>query len=195
VKELYYEIAALGYEEKKTVGYANLSKYIPKHGRIIYPKELPLCYWRPAQVSFLLYGKEDELNSKEVKLINYLQKEIVEVEMCYCMVQKLQKMIENKEGADLDRWIDDAMASSIKKLQSFTQGILNDFSAVQNTISLSWSNGQVEGQSINLKCLNGRCMEEQALNYYGSGWLATQTKLGVPPNLIKNHFAPEYAKK
>lgn len=145
IKDLYKEIKALGYEGKTTQGYANISKYMAKREKIEYPKDLPLVYWRPAQVSLMLYRNANELHNKDRELVSYLIKESHEIETCYCLFQRFRAMLVNKDGDSLRKWVEDAMAGSIKELRSFGQGILNDFSAVRNALSLPWSNGQVEG--------------------------------------------------
>jgi len=47
--------------------------------------------------------------------------------------------------------IRDAVASGVRSLISFANGIRQDYSAVRNALSSIWSNGQVEGQVNRLK--------------------------------------------
>ena len=85
------------------------------------------------------------------------------------------------------------MATTIKELCSFGQGVLKDFIAVQNAVNLPWSNGQVEGQVNKLtKRLRCKCLVEPALIYYERGWYVTRDRM-LPPNLTKNHFTPKYS--
>jgi len=44
-----------------------------------------------------------------------------------------------------------ASEAGIKELKSFATGLRRDFAAVQNGLSLEWSNGQTEGQVNRLK--------------------------------------------
>jgi transposase len=164
IKDLYEDIKALGYEGKITQGYVNISKYVEKHEKIKYPKDLPLAYWRPAQVSLLLYRNANELHNKDKDLLEYLIKESTEIETCYCLFQRFRAMLESKDGNVLRKWVDDAVAASIKELRSFGQGILSDFSAVQNAVSLPWSNGQVEGQVNKLKMLKRQIYGRASIN-------------------------------
>jgi transposase len=41
----------------------------------------------------------------------------------------------------------------IKELKSFSSGLMSDFIAVKNALTLPWSNGQVEGQINKLKTI------------------------------------------
>lgn len=153
IKDLYKEIKDLGYKGKTTQGYVDIGKYVGKREKIEHPKDLPLVYWRPSQVSILLYRDPKEVHKKDQNLLDYLRKESTEIEACYYLFQRFRVMLENKEGNILRKWVDDAMSASIKELRSFGQGILNDFYAVQNAVALPWSNGQVEGQVNKLKML------------------------------------------
>lgn len=153
IKDLYNEIKALGYKGKTTQGYTYISRYMPKREKVSYPKDQPLVYWRPAKVSLLLYKRANELHTRDIMLLSYLMEESTDIKICYQLFQRFRDMLERKEGDSLGKWVEDAMTGSIKELRSFGQGILNDFAAVQNGISLSWSNGQVEGQVNKLKTL------------------------------------------
>ena len=57
------------------------------------------------------------------------------------------------EASGLDGWIEQAKASSIDELRRFAAGLLRDRAAVTAALTLSWSNGQVEGQVHRLKML------------------------------------------
>jgi hypothetical protein len=48
IKDLYKEIKAMGYEGKTTQGYEHIGQYMLKRNKIVYPKDLPRVYWRPA---------------------------------------------------------------------------------------------------------------------------------------------------
>lgn len=176
IKDIYKEIKALGYRGKQTTGYANIGKYMPEKARMIYPKELPLQFWRPAEVSLLLYRLPEELKPKELKLVKFLRKESSEVATSYGLFQKFRQMLVEKSDSQLTSWIDEAKACGIKEIQSFANGILNDFSAVKNAFTQPWSNGQVEGQVNKLKMIKrqmyGRAsfqLLRKKLLYYASG--------------------------
>jgi len=50
-------------------------------------------------------------------------------------------------------WIEGARDSGIGELQRFAAGLVADHAAVQAGLTLTWSNGQVEGQVNRLKLL------------------------------------------
>ena len=45
------------------------------------------------------------------------------------------------------------MESPVNELKAFAKGLLSDFHAVKNALTLPWSNGQVEGQINKLKTI------------------------------------------
>ncbi|MES2462183.1 MAG: ISL3 family transposase [Armatimonadota bacterium] len=52
---------------------------------------------------------------------------------------------------DLTGWLESAIQSGCNEIRSFAQGINQDLAAVRKAVSLSWSNGQTEGQVNRLK--------------------------------------------
>ncbi|WP_157071208.1 transposase [Alicyclobacillus acidiphilus] len=69
------------------------------------------------------------------------------------LVQSFYNLMKVKNGSGLDNWLERAMASGIRELRNFAQGIRKDYVAVLAGISEPWSNGQVEGQVNRLKNL------------------------------------------
>ena len=64
------------------------------------------------------------------------------------LVERFQRIFRSGEGAELEGWINDAMASP---LAAFATGIRADQTAVAAAIVAPWSNGQTEGQITKLK--------------------------------------------
>ena len=62
--------------------------------------------------------------------------------------RKLEKLLLHKE-----EWYERACSCQIKALESFAESLKEDWAAVKNGVTLSWSNGQVEGQINRLKML------------------------------------------
>jgi transposase len=61
--------------------------------------------------------------------------------------------MDNKQGHLLSNWIGEVEQSSIHELKGFARGLLSDYQAVVNALTLPWSNGQVEGQINKLKTI------------------------------------------
>ena len=67
------------------------------------------------------------------------------------LARQFVQLVKDRCGEDLDQWLNEVATSGIKSLKSFANGIRGDLAAVQNALSMPWSNGQVEGQINRLK--------------------------------------------
>lgn len=73
-------------------------------------------------------------------------------------------MLRNRSGEQLDGWLASVDQSGIRELEDFSAGLRRDIAAVRAGLTLSWSQGQVEGHIHRLKLLKrqmyGRCSFE-----------------------------------
>ena len=67
------------------------------------------------------------------------------------LARQFVRLVKDRQSHDLDQWLVDVAASSIKALTTFANGIRADLAAVRNALQLSCSNGQTEGQINRLK--------------------------------------------
>ena len=67
------------------------------------------------------------------------------------LTRQFVQMVKERRGCDLSPWLDKAIATDIKTLKRFANGIRADFVAVQTALTMIWSNGQTEGQINRLK--------------------------------------------
>jgi transposase len=64
------------------------------------------------------------------------------------LIADFQAMVRKRSADDLDLWLERAKPSL---LASFASGVIKDEAAVRAAMTLSWSNGQTEGQITKLK--------------------------------------------
>ncbi len=69
------------------------------------------------------------------------------------LVSDFAGMLRHRQGQHLDTWIAQAQASDISQLQGFAAGLLKDYDAVRNGLTLTWSSGAVEGAVCKLKSI------------------------------------------
>ncbi len=74
-----------------------------------------------------------------------------EVDQAYELVQQFTKMLRTRTGEQLDTWLQKVRESSIRELQGFVTGRERDKKAVKAGLTLSISNGMVEGKVNKLK--------------------------------------------
>jgi len=69
------------------------------------------------------------------------------------LVSDFAGMVRERQGRHLDTWIAAAKDSRITHLHSFANGLLNDYDAVRNGLTLAWSSGAVEGNVNRIKMI------------------------------------------
>ncbi len=71
----------------------------------------------------------------------------------YPLAQRFVQIVRVGQADELDGWLQEAQASSLKHLAAFADGLQRDYAAVRAALSYEWSNGQTEGQVNRLKCI------------------------------------------
>ncbi|MEI6950363.1 ISL3 family transposase [Paraflavisolibacter sp. H34] len=150
VLQLFKEIKAQGYNGGRTILYEYLNSYGKRRGSQRTVK-LPVLSWKASSVKVLLCKKEEQLSEKDKVLVRDICEKSEDVKEARMLALKFRDMMENRQGHLLKEWIDEVGASSIRELKGFAKGLLSDIEAVQNALTLPWSNGQVEGQINKLK--------------------------------------------
>lgn len=114
----------------------------------VYTKIVP---WSARRASWLLVKAETEMDEEEKQTLHRVKQSDAIVASVHQLVQRFQQMVCEKRAELLDLWLEDAKTSGVGPLISFAKGILQDYDAVKNALSLPWSNGQTEGQVNRLK--------------------------------------------
>ncbi|WP_443111254.1 transposase [Amycolatopsis sp. A1MSW2902] len=73
------------------------------------------------------------------------------------LVSDFAGMLRQRQGQHLNPWVAAAQASDISQLRGFADGLLKDYDAVRNGLTLEWSSGAVEGAICRLKAIKRRC--------------------------------------
>ena len=108
------------------------------------------------QAAKWLSGRNDDLSQAQQHLLQqWLQSQPL-LQTAKTFADQFSALLRERGTAQpqkLSTWLAAAQASGISKLQSFAKGISQDLSAVENAMTLPWSNGQVEGQVNRLKLI------------------------------------------
>jgi transposase len=102
-------------------------------------------------LSIALCQKEDEWEEDHKPLLNKLLKKSDLLGQARDLSLEFKTMMEQKNGRDLENWCQ--QASQLPLFKGFVRGIRQDFQAVEQALSSTWSNGQTEGQVNRLKNL------------------------------------------
>lgn len=107
----------------------------------------------PRKVAKLLLNPLSEMTKAEQ---NYLTK-LLEIAPTAVKIKQLgiefQEIVKERRADSFDDWLHKVRQSEVKELQNWANGLLSDESAVRTALSMTWSNGQTEGQVNRLKTI------------------------------------------
>jgi transposase len=109
------------------------------------PTALQVAHW----VTF----KEEQRLDWQKDYLARLSQADQEIRETYELIQVFTTMLRERQGEKLDEWLEQVATHGVSELQSFAQGLRNDYDAVKAGLTLEWSQGQVEGQVHRLKLL------------------------------------------
>ena len=101
----------------------------------------------------LLARRPEKLTDAEQKLVARIQTCCPEAAILQPIMSDFSAVLRNKDANALQPWMDRANAAGLPAIKSFCDGLSRDRAAVMAAISLTWSNGQVEGQVHRLKLI------------------------------------------
>jgi transposase len=154
IRELYRELVARGYTHSYWSVYEQLVRFLPSGRKNQQaPDQLPRPPVLARQAVFLFLRRVSELEADEQETLALLQSLHPEVEQAYELVQQFREMLRTRTGERLDDWLSSVRDSHIRELQGFVRSIERDKVAVLAGLTLSQSNGIVEGKVNKLKLI------------------------------------------
>lgn len=110
--------------------------------------------FKPSSAAIWFVSDQQSLWDDQRKIIRELCKYSEDLNKTFILVQYFRKIMAEKSGdMELKEWIEKSSTSGIKEIESFAKGLLADYSAVENALTLLWSNGPVEGNVNRLKMI------------------------------------------
>lgn len=104
------------------------------------------------RLAWLLMRDPAKLNPADVEVIQVICQHTA-IEQVYQLVQQYRTMIQERQAATLDPWLEACDACQLSTITTFANGIRQDYAAVRAALETPWSNGQTEGQVNRLKLL------------------------------------------
>lgn len=126
------------------------TKRLPK---IIKPSKKPLT---PYSAAWLILGSSDVSlmsKSEQEELIILLKAQSPSLREGIKLAENFISLVRQKQVWKLDSWLKRAYNSIVSPFKRFAKSLSEDYSAVKAAITMSWSNGPVEGQINRLKML------------------------------------------
>ncbi len=103
------------------------------------------------QVALLCLLRTEQIDAEETTYLQQLRAKHDQIETACQLSQEFAHLLRERQGAQLDTWIERVTASGIAELQRFAAGLVADEAAVRAGLTMVWSNGQTEGQVNRLK--------------------------------------------
>lgn len=151
VKTLFEEIKALGY----TGSYTILTTFLADYPRSPHVNVLPVVQkgatLSSRTLSIALCRKQEEWDQNQKPLLTQLLQKSDLLRQIRELSLEFTAMIIHKKGQELENWCQ--KASALTPFAGFVRGIRQDFAAVKQAMTSTWSNGQTEGQVNRLKNL------------------------------------------
>lgn len=104
----------------------------------------------PRHLTWLLLCKPESLNAQEQSMLTFIR-EVHDIDVTYTLAQRFFAMVRERQADQLDSWLEECERSGIPDLQTFSEGLRREYSALKGTLIFSYSNGPVEGQINKLK--------------------------------------------
>ena len=104
----------------------------------------------PRHLSWSFLRNPSRLEKQEQETLSLIRQE-KNVDLVYGLAQRFVSMVKERKAALLFAWLRDCRMSGITELVNFAQGLENDGSALHAALTLSYSNGPVEGKINKLK--------------------------------------------
>ncbi|MEM9005310.1 MAG: ISL3 family transposase [Cyanobacteria bacterium P01_F01_bin.86] len=118
--------------------------------KAIDPQSPPLT---PRRAAYLIVLKPEKREAEDEQLLQRLAQQHPSLSVIVQLGEAFLQMFRQCEVNALDPWLEKAMGSTLKPFQSFASGLLDDYAAVQASLTTDVSNGPVEGLNNRLKML------------------------------------------
>lgn len=159
--QLYQELRQQGYRGSQKALYRYLARLRPvgsTHRRNPAGKEEPsptgpLERLSTRRSTWLFMRKAEDLSEEEHKELAQIRQASLEIEVAYQLVQTFLQMLRDRSGQHLETWLNAAETSHLPEFETFAAGVRQDYAAVLAGLTLTWSNGQTEGQITRLKLI------------------------------------------
>jgi transposase len=150
-KQLWREIQEQGFSGSFQSVYRLINKYPRDPDKEELPPLLKIKAWSAKKVSLLLGQDFDTLEEKERNYLQAFIKYCPKAKEANSLALQFKEMTDKLKVSLLDTWIEKAKNSDIVAMKNYAAGLEQDYDAVKAAVSLTWSNGQVEGQINRLK--------------------------------------------
>jgi len=129
----------------------------PTHTVVTTPAAPPSRRLPPQVAAGLLAKHPGEFTGLQAQTVATLKGNNPQIDAFRRFLLRFRGLLRGSSKAKLQQWMKDVEDSGFTRLERFVQVLRRDGRAVENAVTMPWSNGQVEGQINKLKTLKRRC--------------------------------------
>lgn len=107
----------------------------------------------PRQAAYLMVLRPENRQAEDADLLARVVKQHPDLMLLVELADEFLQLLRQRQADKFDDWLVKAAGCSIKPLQTFAAGLLDDYAAVKASMSMEVSNGPVEGLNNKLKML------------------------------------------
>ncbi len=154
-QQLHREIVAHGFRGTCTVvaTFVAQLRRAERAGMLTAPLRIAGDPLTPHTAAMLLLRRPERCSDAEQAAITQLRACHPDIATTMAFTERFTTMVRERHGDALAQWLADAQASGIREIGQFASKVRKDEAAVHAGCTLSWSNGQTEGQVTRLKLL------------------------------------------
>ena len=104
----------------------------------------------PRHLVWLLLRDPSSLDEQQLRTLRFLR-QVQQGEVLYDLAQRYVKIMRERDVEAFDPWLAQCVTCGLPDLQTFAQGLQQDYSASKAALTSPYSNGPVEGQINKLK--------------------------------------------
>jgi len=153
---LHAEIIAFGFAGSLNLVQRHVQNWRQKpRSRVLPGRPPPPRVLTPRQCSWLLTNPEHpRLTDEQRDYLRRLTQQHPLIAVAQHLALAFCRLVRERRGAgEFAAWLEQVAQSDVTDLKAFARGLVQDRAAVEAALSLSWSNGPVEGQVNRLKLL------------------------------------------
>lgn len=154
-KQLHREIVAHGFRGSRPLVSTFVARLrrAERAGMPVTPIPIAGDPLTPHAAAMLLLRRPEGWSDGERATIEQLRACHRDIATTMAFTERFVALVRERRGEDLAPWLADAQVSGIREIGQFAIKIRQDEAAVRAGCTLSWSNGQTEGQVTRLKLL------------------------------------------
>jgi transposase len=144
--------------------------------KVVDPQTPPLT---PRRVAYLVLKHEKNRDKDDVQLLNDLVAEHPDIAMTIGLADEFLQMLRQRQAEAFDDWLMRSLKSTLKPLQTFANGLFDDYAAVKASMMSNVSNGPVEGLNNRLKMLKRQMYGRANLDLLSKRFILTPQAVPV----------------